>query len=162
VLSFEYKRGTDDAAAPAHYLNILDTPGHADFSEDTYRTLAAADNCVMLVDAAKGIEDRTRKLFQVCRMRKLPVFTFVNKMDRPSLSPYDVIDQLEREFGLECTPMNWPIGDGQNFQGVYDVASKSVHLFERGDRRKKVTSLLTLHSSLHICHWSQSPPLSPL
>jgi peptide chain release factor 3 len=94
----------------------------------------------MLIDAAKGIEDRTRKLLEVCRMRKLPIFTFTNKMDRPSLSPFDIIDQLEREFGLECCPMNWPIGDGDSFQGVYDRASKCVHLFERGNRRKKLSA----------------------
>lgn len=122
VLSFEYKLD-----GMQYHINLLDTPGHQDFSEDTYRTLAAADNCVMLIDAAKGIEDRTRKLFDVCRMRKLPIFTFTNKMDRPALSPFDVIDQLEKEFGLECCPMNWPIGDGDSFQGVYDRATKMVY-----------------------------------
>ena len=122
VLSFEYKLD-----GMQYHINLLDTPGHQDFSEDTYRTLAAADNCVMLIDASKGIEDRTRKLFDVCRMRKLPIFTFTNKMDRPALSPFDVIDQLEKEFGLECCPMNWPIGDGDSFQGVYDRATKMVY-----------------------------------
>ena len=106
VLSFEYSPGgsSHDAASSRHankyQLNLLDTPGHQDFSEDTYRTLAAADNCVMLIDAAKGIEDRTRKLFQVCKMRKLPVFTFANKLDRPSLSPFDVIDQVVDTYHL--------------------------------------------------------------
>lgn len=102
VLSFEYSPGgsshgvaSSSRHANKYQLNLLDTPGHQDFSEDTYRTLAAADNCVMLIDAAKGIEDRTRKLFQVCKMRKLPVFTFANKLDRPSLSPFDVIDQVD-------------------------------------------------------------------
>ena len=135
VLSFEYSLKTSK-----FHLNLLDTPGHQDFSEDTYRTLAAADNCVMLIDAAKGIEDRTRKLFEVCRMRKLPIFTFTNKMDRPSLTPFEIIDQLEKEFGLECCPMNWPIGDGESFQGVLDRASNKVHLFQRGDRRKKIAA----------------------
>lgn len=135
VLSFEYSLKTSK-----FHLNLLDTPGHQDFSEDTYRTLAAADNCVMLIDAAKGIEDRTRKLFEVCRMRKLPIFTFTNKMDRPSLTPFEIIDQLEKEFGLECCPMNWPIGDGESFQGVLDRASNQVHLFQRGDRRKKIAA----------------------
>lgn len=100
VLSFEYKQNNVQ-----YHLNLLDTPGHQDFSEDTYRTLAAADNCVMLIDAAKGIEDRTRKLFEVCRMRKLPIFSFANKMDRPALSPFELIDQLENEFKLEICPM---------------------------------------------------------
>eukprot|EP01040_Poterioochromonas_malhamensis_P004099 gene4099-4387_t len=133
VLSFQYEYSQRN-----YHLNLLDTPGHQDFSEDTYRTLAAADNCVMLVDAAKGIEDRTRKLFEVCKMRKLPIFTFANKLDRPSLSPIDLIDQIEKEFGLEVCPMNWPIGDGDEFQGVYDRMKKQVHLFQRGDRRKKI------------------------
>jgi peptide chain release factor 3 len=142
VLSFEYipKDKSKALLDVPFQLNLLDTPGHADFSEDTYRALAAADNCVLLVDAAKGIEDRTRKLFEVCRMRELPVFTFCNKMDRPSLSPFEIIDQLEKEFALECCPMNWPIGDGEDFQGVYDRTTKQVHLFVRGDRRKKITA----------------------
>ncbi len=92
----------------------------------------------MLIDAAKGIEDRTRKLFEVCKLRKLPIFTFTNKMDRPSLTPWDIIDQLEAEFALQCIPMNWPIGSGSDFQGVLDRATNEVHLFERGNRRKKV------------------------
>jgi peptide chain release factor 3 len=135
VLSFGYKHNNK-----GYHLNLLDTPGHQDFSEDTYRTLAAADNCVMLIDAAKGIEDRTRKLFEVCRMRKLPIFTFTNKMDRPAMSPFEIIDQLEKEFKLECCPITWPIGDGDDFQGFYDRMYKKVHLFVRGDRRKKVSA----------------------
>lgn len=91
VLSFEF---TPDEGRSYFHLNLLDTPGHQDFSEDTYRTLAAADNCVMLIDGAKGIEDRTRKLFAVCKMRKLPIFTFANKLDRPALSPFDIVDQV--------------------------------------------------------------------
>ena len=134
VLSFEYS----NVDKKKYHLNLLDTPGHQDFSEDTYRTLAAADNCVMLLDAAKGIEDRTRKLFEVCRMRELPIFSFVNKMDRPAMNPFEIIDQLEKEFGLECCPITWPIGDGESFQGFLDRASEKVHLFQRGDRRKKV------------------------
>lgn len=117
VLSFEY-----ELKQQKYHINLLDTPGHQDFSEDTYRTLAAADNCVMLIDAAKGIEDRTRKLFEVCRMRKLPIFTFTNKMDRPALTPFEIIDQLEKEFKLECIPLNWPIGDGDSFQGLFIIS----------------------------------------
>jgi len=145
VLSFEYK-----LKELQYHINLLDTPGHADFSEDTYRTLAAADNCVMLIDAAKGIEDRTRKLFEVCRMRKLPIFTFTNKMDRPSLTPWEIIDQLEEEFSLQCIPMNWPIGSGADFQGVLDRKSGEVHLFERGDRRKKVTANVVRASDIDV------------
>jgi len=111
-------------------INILDTPGHEDFSEDTYRALAAADNAVMLLDAAKGLEPQTRKLFEVCRMRQLPLFTFVNKMDRPALSPYEIMDQIQEEFGLETYPILWPIGDGERFKGVLDRLTNVVHLYE--------------------------------
>ncbi|RYH29278.1 GTP-binding protein [archaeon] len=144
VLSFEYVLNKNKL-----HINLLDTPGHEDFSEDTYRTLAAADNVVMLIDAAKGIEDRTRKLFDVCKFRRLPIFSFVNKLDRPSQSPLDLIDQIEKEFLLEACPMNWPIGDGDDFQGVFDRTSREVHLFTRGNRRKKISSqILPLGSDL--------------
>lgn len=114
-----------------HCLNLLDTPGHQDFSEDTYRTLAAADNAVMLIDAAKGLEPQTRKLFEVCRLRKIPLFTFINKLDRPSREPLELIDEIEKEFNLSTYPVNWPIGTGDEFKGVVDRASQVVHLFER-------------------------------
>lgn len=116
-------------------INILDTPGHQDFSEDTYRALAAADNAVMLLDAAKGLEPQTRKLFEVCRMRNLPLFTFVNKMDRPALTPYEIMDQIEEEFGLETHPILWPIGDGDRFKGVLDRLSDIVHLYQKPTKR---------------------------
>lgn len=116
-------------------INILDTPGHQDFSEDTYRALAAADNAVMLLDAAKGLEPQTRKLFEVCRMRQLPLFTFVNKMDRPALTPYEIMDQIEEEFGLETHPILWPIGDGERFKGVLDRLSNIVHLYQKPVKR---------------------------
>jgi len=116
-------------------INILDTPGHEDFSEDTYRALAAADNAVMLLDAAKGLEPQTRKLFEVCRMRQLPLFTFVNKMDRPALSPYEIMDQIQEEFGLETYPILWPIGDGERFKGVLDRLTNVVHLYEKAAKR---------------------------
>lgn len=116
-------------------VNILDTPGHQDFSEDTYRALAAADNAVMLLDGAKGLEPQTRKLFEVCRMRGLPLFTFVNKMDRPALSPYEIIDQIEAEFGLETHPVLWPIGDGDRFKGVLDRLTDIVHIYQKPSTR---------------------------
>lgn len=112
-------------------INILDTPGHQDFSEDTFRALAAADNAVMLLDGAKGLEPQTRKLFEVCRMRGLPLFTFVNKMDRPALDPYEIIDQIEKEFGLESHPVLWPIGDGDRFKGVLDRLTDVVHIYQK-------------------------------
>lgn len=116
-------------------VNILDTPGHQDFSEDTYRALAAADNAVMLLDAAKGLEPQTRKLFEVCRMRKLPLFTFCNKMDRPALSPYEIMDQIEDEFSLESFPVLWPIGDGDRFKGVLDRIDNIVHIYTKPTKR---------------------------
>ena len=122
VLQFAY----DD-----YHINLLDTPGHQDFSEDTYRTLAAADNAVMLIDAAKGLEPQTRKLFEVCKLRKLPIFTFVNKMDRPGREALELLDEIEQELGLKTYPVNYPIGNGDFFKGVYDRREKKFHLFER-------------------------------
>jgi len=112
-------------------INLLDTPGHQDFSEDTYRTLMAVDSAVMVLDAAKGIEPQTRKLFDVCRMRRIPILTFINKMDRPGREPFDLLDEIERDLSLKAAPWNWPIGDGLTFQGVYDRETRQVLLFER-------------------------------
>ena len=122
VLQFEYQN---------YYINLLDTPGHQDFSEDTYRTLAAADNAVMLEDAAKGLEPQTRKLFEVCRMREIPIFTFMNKLDRPTREPLELLDEIEKELGMSTYPVNWPIGMGDRFKGVYDRLRRQIHLFER-------------------------------
>ncbi len=123
-------------------INLLDTPGHQDFSEDTYRTLAAADNAVMLVDAAKGLEPQTRKLFEVCKLRSLPIFTFINKLDRPGREPLELLDEIEQELGLQTYAVNWPIGTGDRFRGVFDRRSRKIHLFERsihGKREAKAT-----------------------
>ena len=114
-----------------YWINLLDTPGHQDFSEDTYRTLAAADNAVMLEDAAKGLEPQTRKLFEVCRMRGIPIFTFFNKLDRPGRDPFDLMDEIEQELGLQTYAVNWPIGMGDRFKGVFDRRQRQIHLFER-------------------------------
>lgn len=133
VLTFDYKY--EDMI---YQCNLLDTPGHADFGEDTFRTTTVSDACVLLVDAAKSIEDRTRQLFEVTRIRKLPAFTFVNKLDRPSMSPWEIIDDFENEFKLTCVPCTWPIGSGPDFQGVLCLKTKEVHLFEKGNRRKKI------------------------
>ncbi|MFU8892572.1 MAG: peptide chain release factor 3 [Luteolibacter sp.] len=122
VLQFEYK---------GCVVNILDTPGHKDFSEDTYRVLTAVDAAVMVVDAGKGIESQTRKLFEVCRRRGVPIFTFMNKLDRPSRPPLDLLDELESVLGIAAFPLNWPLGDGPRFRGVYERMQKKVHLFER-------------------------------
>ncbi|MDY7013344.1 MAG: peptide chain release factor 3 [Cyanobacteriota bacterium] len=114
-----------------HQINLLDTPGHQDFSEDTYRTLAAADNAVMLIDAAKGLEPQTRKLFEVCKMRSLPIFTFVNKLDRPGREPLELLDEIEQELNLQTYAVNWPVGMGDRFKGVFDRQQQQFHLFER-------------------------------
>lgn len=110
-------------------INILDTPGHQDFSEDTYRTLMAADSAVMVIDAAKGVEPQTRKLFKVCAMRGIPIFTFMNKLDRDARDPFELLDEIENELGIPTCPMNWPIGSGKGFKGVYDRSRECVVIF---------------------------------
>ncbi len=122
-------------------LNLLDTPGHEDFAEDTYRTLHAVDSAVMLIDRVKGIEKQTRKLFEVCRMRHIPIFTFINKMDRNGREPLDLIDEIEDTLGLRCYPVNWPIGMGSGFRGVYDRERARVVLFEDADHGTKKAAL---------------------
>ena len=120
VLQFNYD---------GYCINILDTPGHQDFSEDTYRTLMAADSAVMVIDGSKGVEAQTRKLFKVCVMRHIPIFTFINKMDRDANDTFDLLGEIETELGIETCPINWPIGSGKDFKGVYDRNSKQVRLF---------------------------------
>ena len=119
-------------------VNILDTPGHQDFSEDTYRTLMAADAAVMVIDGAKGVEAQTKKLFRVCALRGIPIFTFVNKMDRETRDPFDLMEEVENVLGIRTYPMNWPIGNGRTFRGVFDRASRHVLAFE-GDGRANGT-----------------------
>ena len=132
VMQFQYN---------GYCINILDTPGHQDFSEDTYRTLMAADSAVMVIDASKGVEAQTRKLFKVCVMRDIPIFTFINKLDRDARSPYDLLDEIEKELGIGTYPMNWPIGSGVDFKGVYDRGKNRVLRFvpeESGAGRREV------------------------
>jgi peptide chain release factor 3 len=129
VMTFEY----DD-----HVYNLLDTPGHEDFSEDTYRTLTAVDSAVMVIDAAKGIEARTRKLFEVCRLRDIPILTFINKMDRESRDPFDLLDEIEKTLALDTAPINWPVGRGRDFVGTIELAGGGVRLIE-GDAGKAGT-----------------------
>jgi peptide chain release factor 3 len=126
VMTFEYD---------GRVFNLLDTPGHEDFSEDTYRTLTAVDSAVMVIDAAKGIEARTRKLFEVCRLRDIPIITFINKMDRESRDPFDLIDEIEKTLALDAVPATWPVGRGRDFIGTIEVASGGVRLVE-GDAGK--------------------------
>ena len=120
VLQFHYD---------GYCINILDTPGHQDFSEDTYRTLMAADSAVMVIDASKGVEAQTRKLFKVCVMRHIPIFTFINKMDRDANDTFELLDEIEKELGIATCPINWPIGSGKQFQGVYDRETRSILKF---------------------------------
>jgi peptide chain release factor 3 len=120
-----------------HTVNLLDTPGHQDFGEDTYRTLLAADSAVMLIDAAKGVEPQTKKLFAICRARRIPLFTFVNKMDRPSRDPLELLDELEKVLGIATYPMMWPLGSGPTFKGVYDRRTHELHTFERTEHGAK-------------------------
>ena len=122
VLQFEYG---------GFMVNLLDTPGHKDFSEDTYRVLTAVDSVIMVIDAGKGIEPQTRKLFEVCRRRGISIFTFMNKLDRPTKEPIELLDELEELLQIEVYPLNWPLGTGFDFQGVYDRLNKQVHLFEK-------------------------------
>ena len=121
VMTFEYD---------GRVFNLLDTPGHEDFSEDTYRTLTAVDSAVMVIDAAKGIEARTRKLFEVCRLRDIPIITFINKMDRESRDPFDLLDEIEKTLALDTAPVTWPVGRGRDFVGTIDIASGGVRLLE--------------------------------
>ncbi|MGD9366887.1 MAG: peptide chain release factor 3 [Desulfobacteraceae bacterium] len=113
-------------------INLLDTPGHQDFSEDTYRVLTAVDSALMVIDSAKGVEPQTEKLMEVCRMRNTPIITFINKLDRDGLAPFDIMDEIENKLQVECTPLSWPIGMGSRFKGVYNLFQKQLHLFEPG------------------------------
>ncbi len=143
VLQFEY----DD-----YCINILDTPGHQDFSEDTYRTLMAADSAVMVIDASKGVEAQTRKLFKVCVMRHIPIFTFINKLDRDALDTFELLDDIEKELGIATCPINWPIGSGKGFKGVYDRESKCVITFSDTEKGTKegVTERIPVQDEAHL------------
>ena len=139
-MEIEKERGISVTSAVLQFnyggycINILDTPGHQDFSEDTYRTLMAADSAVMVIDASKGVEAQTRKLFKVCVMRHIPIFTFINKMDREARDTFDLLDEIEKELGIATCPVNWPIGSGKEFRGVYDREHREIELFS--DTRK--------------------------
>lgn len=142
-MSIEQERGISVTSAAmqfeyrGHCINLLDTPGHQDFSEDTYRALTAADSVVMLLDCAKGVEEQTKKLFRVAKERNLPIFTFVNKLDRPGREPVELIDEVEELFGLHAVPMTWPIGSGTDFKGVYVRVTGRIQLFERAKAGRK-------------------------
>lgn len=151
VLQFDY--------AGCH-LNLLDTPGHNDFSEDTYRTLSAADTAIMLIDCVKGVEPQTIKLFQVCRMRGIPIVTFINKMDRDGKDPFELLDEIERVLGIPCSPANWPIGSGDLFAGVYDRWNKALLLFDQGARSQRVGMHETSWDDADLVEWVGAPRLN--
>ena len=119
-----------------HVINLLDTPGHKDFSEDTYRVLTAVDSALMVIDAANGVEAQTRRLIEVCRQRNTPIITFVNKMDREVRDPLDILDEVERELGMPCVPMTWPVGQGKTFGGIINLRTQSMSVFESGSERR--------------------------
>ena len=125
VMTFTYQNCT---------FNLLDTPGHQDFSEDTYRTLTAVDSAVMVLDAARGIQEQTRKLFEVCRLRDVPIVTFINKMDREGREPFDLLDEIEQSLALDVTPASWPIGMGRRFKGCYDLFTDKLILMDKSDK----------------------------
>src|ERR1044072_8107037 len=136
-MGMEQERGISITASAMQFpykdavINLLDTPGHQDFSEDTYRTLTAADSAIMVIDAAKGVETQTRKLFAVCRLRRIPVLTFINKMDLPGREPLRLLNEVEEVIGIHASPLNWPIGAGRDFAGVVDRRSGEVLLFTK-------------------------------
>src|SRR6186997_1263411 len=136
-MELEQERGISITSAALEFelqgrrMSLLDTPGHKDFSEDTYRALIAADSVVMVIDAANGVEEQTRKLFEVCRRHRLPILTFCNKFDRPARDPLELLDDLERTLGIAAAPVNWPIGSADRFRGVYDIRAQSLMLYER-------------------------------
>ena len=128
VLAFTYKD---------HKINILDTPGHKDFAEDTFRTLTAVDSVIVVIDVAKGVEEQTEKLVEVCRMRNIPMIVFINKLDREGKDAFDLLDEVEQKLGLRVTPLSFPIGMGYDFKGIYNIWEKNINLFS-GDSRKNI------------------------
>ena len=136
-MELEQQRGISITSAALEFeiqgrrMSLLDTPGHKDFSEDTYRALIAADSVVMVIDAANGVESQTRKLFEVCHRHRLPILTFVNKFDRPREDPLALIDDIESTLGIAAAPVNWPVGNADEFRGVYDIYRRTLHLYER-------------------------------
>ncbi|MCP5040421.1 MAG: GTP-binding protein, partial [bacterium] len=161
-LELEKQRGISVSSSVMHFdhhdfrVNILDTPGHKDFSEDTYRTLTAADSAVMLIDAAKGVEKQTRKLFEVCRMRGIPIFTFVNKMDRFGRDPLELMGEIEEVLGIDAVPVNWPVGEGKDFRGVYDRLAERLILFSGGDHGRALLDEDVIEGGLGSTEFAES------
>ena len=155
-MSIEQERGISVTSSVLRFekegikYNLLDTPGHKDFSEDTLRTLVAADSGLMVIDVAKGVEEQTEKLFEVCKLREVPVITFVNKCDRPGMEPLEILSNIENKLGIEAVPASWPMGYGHKFQGIYDVIEKKVHMYQKSEHgaKKAVTEVLDLEEAL--------------
>ena len=158
VMEFDY---TPDGSDIEYKVNILDTPGHQDFAEDTYRTLTAVDSAIIVVDGAKGVETQTRKLMNVCRMRNTPVIIFINKMDREGRDPFDLLDELEQELEIKVRPLSWPINQGAKFKGVYNIYEDKLDLFTPDKQRVTEKSVWSLIPSNSI-RWlvSKMPPSS--
>ncbi|MBT8271365.1 MAG: GTP-binding protein, partial [Bacteroidia bacterium] len=135
VLAFEYQ---------GIKINILDTPGHKDFAEDTFRTLTAVDSVIVVIDVAKGVEEQTEKLVEVCRMRHIPMIVFINKLDREGKDAFDLLDEIEQKLGLRVTPLSFPIGMGYDFKGIYNIWEKNINLFT-GDPRKDIEETLEIN-----------------
>ncbi len=163
-MSIEKERGISVTSSVLRFekdgirYNLLDTPGHKDFSEDTLRTLVAADSGLMVIDVAKGVEEQTEKLFEVCKLRQVPVITFVNKCDRPGMDPLEILSNIENKLGIEAIPASWPIGYGQKFQGIYDLIGKEMHLYikEKHGAKKATTEILSLQEGLKKCSLSDA------
>ena len=147
-MTLEKERGISVSASAMSFayneswINLVDTPGHSDFSEDTYRTITAVDSAIMVIDGAKGIESQTKKLFEVCRLRDLPILTFCNKMDRESRDNFEIIDEIQETLTIDVTPMNWPIGSGSDFLGCYDLVNNKINIMDRADRNVRATSIV--------------------
>ncbi len=157
-LAIEQERGISVTSSVLRFekdnikYNLLDTPGHKDFSEDTYRTLMAADSALMVIDVAKGVEEQTGKLFEVCKLRQTPVITFVNKCDRPGMDGIDVLDNIEAELGIRAVPASWPVGAGADFQGIYDLIEKKVHLYTKTSHGAYVAASTTYDLEEGLAH----------
>ncbi len=155
-LAIEQERGISVTSSVLRFekdgikYNLLDTPGHKDFSEDTFRTLIAADCALMVIDVAKGVEEQTEKLFEVCKLRNIPVITFVNKCDRPGMEPLEVMSNIEQKLGIHAVAATWPVGYGPDFQGVYDIIANELHLYEKVNHgaKKADTEILPLEEGM--------------
>ena len=151
-MEMEKERGISITSSVMQFLykdrvvNLLDTPGHADFSEDTYRTLTAVDSALMVIDVAKGVEDRTRKLMEVCRLRDTPVLTFINKLDREGQEPIELLDEIESELNIQCAPITWPVGMGSRLKGIYHLLDDCIHLYSKTDEELKLKIIHGLQS----------------